>query len=162
LVLTELDVSANYDSHYANSRDGPGFAHELAVGIKDNGALSKLIFGGDRYHNGEKWVTAEPATFEFGMAEIDFSNKHLQAAGAIIVAAWISHKDKGALTSLDLSSNALKVEGAKIVAEAIKVRNYAIAVVLAPVSCPSDHWLNCCCVLLSTGYEGDDKPEFGQ
>jgi hypothetical protein len=57
----------------------------------------------------------------------------------------------GALTSLDLSSNKLQARGAKIVAEAIKVTNCAIAVVLAPVSCPSDHWLNCCCLLLSTG-----------
>jgi hypothetical protein len=41
-VLTELDVSANYNLLNADSRDGPGFAQELAVGIKDNGALSKL------------------------------------------------------------------------------------------------------------------------
>jgi hypothetical protein len=49
------------------------------------------------------------------------------------------------LTSLNLSSNNLKAEGGKIVAEAIKVTNNAMAVVLAPISCPSDHWLNCCC-----------------
>jgi hypothetical protein len=41
-VLTELDVSANYDPHDASSSDGPGFAQELAVGIKDNGALTLL------------------------------------------------------------------------------------------------------------------------
>jgi hypothetical protein len=40
-VLTELDVSVNNDPLNAN-RDGPGFAQELAVGIKDNGALIKL------------------------------------------------------------------------------------------------------------------------
>jgi hypothetical protein len=39
--------------------------------------------------------------------------------------------DKGAMTSLNLSSNNLEAEGAKIVAEAIKVANYAIAVVFA-------------------------------
>jgi hypothetical protein len=59
----------------------------------------------------------------------------------------------GALTSLHLSSNLLEAEGAKI-AEAIEVTNYVIAVILAPFSCPSDHWLNYCCLLLSTGYEG--------
>jgi hypothetical protein len=38
-------------------------------------------------------------------------------------------KNMGALTSLNLSSNDLQVEGAKIVAKAIKVTNRAIAVV---------------------------------
>jgi hypothetical protein len=73
------------------------------------------------------------------MTSADFSNKHLGAGGATIVAAWISHKDKGALTSLNLSSNSLKAEGAKIIAEALKVTNCASAVVLALFSCPSDH-----------------------
>jgi hypothetical protein len=59
--------------------------------------------------------------------------------------------DNGALTSLNLSLNNLKAEGGKIVAEAIKVASNAMAVVLASFSCPSDHWLNCCCLLLSTG-----------
>jgi hypothetical protein len=54
-----------------------------------------------------------------------------------------------ALTSLNLSSNNLEAEGGKIVAEAIKVTNCAIAVVLVPFSCPSNHWINCCCLLLS-------------
>jgi hypothetical protein len=40
------------------------------------------------------------------------------------------------LTSLNLSLNSLKVEDAKNIAEAVKVTNCAIAVVLAP----SDHW----------------------
>jgi hypothetical protein len=39
-----------------------------------------------------------------------------------------------ALTSLNLSANNLKAEGAKIVAEGIKVTKCAIAVVLAPSS----------------------------
>ena len=49
-------------------------------------------------------------------------------------------QDMRVLTSLNLSSNALKAEGAKIVVEAIKVTNCAIAVILAPFVCPSDHW----------------------
>jgi hypothetical protein len=57
----------------------------------------------------------------------------------------------GALTSLNFSSNDLRAEGSKFVAEAIKVTSCVIAVVLAPFSCPSDHWLNCCCLLLSAG-----------
>jgi hypothetical protein len=65
----------------------------------------------------------------------------------------------GAMTSLNLASNYLRADGAKIIAEAIKVMKCAIAVVLAPFSYSSGQWLNCCCLLLSTGYEGDDEPE---
>jgi hypothetical protein len=73
----------------------------------------------------------------------------LRYVGLITLADAI--KGMKALTSLNLSSNDLKAEGAKIVAEAIKVANCAIAVVLVLIACPSDHWLNCCCLLLSTG-----------
>jgi hypothetical protein len=45
------------------------------------------------------------------------------------------------LTLLNLSSNNLKAEGAKIVAEATKVTIDVIAVILLPFSCPSYHWL---------------------
>jgi hypothetical protein len=62
--------------------------------------------------------------------------------------------DNGALTSLSLSSSRLGATGAKHIAEGIKVSKCAIAVILAPFSCPSERWLNCCCVLLSTGQWG--------
>ena len=51
--------------------------------------------------------------------------------GVIAIAAAIP--DVGALTSLNLSSNILKAEGGKIVAEAIKVTTYTTAVVLTLV-----------------------------
>jgi hypothetical protein len=76
--------------------------------------LTKLIFGGDEYqdiHN--EWVTPEPATLEVGMTEADFSNKNLGAGGAIIISAWISHKDKGALSSANLLGNYIPVEQAQ-------------------------------------------------
>jgi hypothetical protein len=73
--------------------------------IKDMRALTKLIFGGDQWYNGQKLTTPKPATLEVGMVEADFSNKGLQASGAIIVAAWLSQKDMSALTSLDISAN---------------------------------------------------------
>jgi hypothetical protein len=41
--------------------------------------------------------------------------------------------DNGAMTSLNLASNALYAEGTKIVAEAIKVTMCAPAIVLAPL-----------------------------
>jgi hypothetical protein len=81
-------------------------------------------------------------------------------SGVAILADVVS--GMGALMSLNLSSNNLNAEGGKIVAEAIKVTNHAMAVVLVPFSCPFDHWLNCCCLLLSPGYEGTIVAEFGE
>jgi hypothetical protein len=40
-LLKELDLSDNY-VFPSNGGDAPGFAQELALGIKDNGALTKL------------------------------------------------------------------------------------------------------------------------
>jgi hypothetical protein len=54
-----------------------------------------------------------PAALEMGMAEADFSNKSLGLGGAIIISAWIIHRDKGAMASLGLASNGLVVEGTK-------------------------------------------------
>jgi hypothetical protein len=101
-------------------------------------------------------------------AELNFPGKRLCDLDAIVVAALLPLNvssgtisvllslislsvDKGALTSLNLSSNNLEAEGGKIVAEAIKVTNNAMGVVLVQFACPSGHWLNCCCLLLSTG-----------
>ena len=64
----------------------------------------------------------------------------------------------GAMTSLNLASNELGTEGAEIVAEAIKVTKCTPAIILVPFSCPSDFSINCCCLLLSAGYGGDDEP----
>ena len=58
------------------------------------------------------------------------------------------------MTSLNLASNRLEAEGAKIVAEAIKVTKCTAVIILVPLSCPSDFSINCCCLLLSAGYEG--------
>ena len=71
----------------------------------DKGALSKLIFGGD--YDSNTCTTPEPATLEVGMTEANFSNKKLGAGGAFIISAWITHKDKGAMTSLHVGMNAI-------------------------------------------------------
>jgi hypothetical protein len=77
--------------------------------IKDMRDLSSLIFGGDTYSGGEstgwKDVTPVPATLDVGMTEADFSNKNLGPGGATIISAWISHKDNGALSKLDVRDN---------------------------------------------------------
>jgi hypothetical protein len=61
------------------------------------------------------------------------------------------------MTSLNLSANRLGAAGAMIIAEAIKVTTCTPAIILVPFSCPSDFSINCCCLLLSAGYEGDDE-----
>ena len=43
-TLKELDVSSNnWEVRGKPKGDGPGFAQELAIGIKDNGAISTVI-----------------------------------------------------------------------------------------------------------------------
>jgi hypothetical protein len=82
----------------------------IANAIPDMGALSTLIFGGDKYKKDRAWVTPAPATLKVGMTEANFSNKNLGAGGAIIISAWISHKDNGTLIKLDISSNHIGAE----------------------------------------------------
>jgi hypothetical protein len=52
----------------------------------------------------------EPATLEVGMTEADFSNKNLGIKGAIIISAWITHKDKGALSVANVMGNKIGKE----------------------------------------------------
>jgi hypothetical protein len=90
----------------------------LADAIKDMRALSKLFFGGDEDDYGNSYA---PVALEVGMTEADLSNKNLRAGGAIIVAAWISHKDKGAMTRLNLSKNGLLTqEGGRALGNMLK------------------------------------------
>jgi hypothetical protein len=73
-------------------------ATAVASVIAKNRTLSALIFGDGM---------DEPATLEVGMIEADFSNKNLGVGGAIIMSAWITHKDMAALSVLNLASNNL-------------------------------------------------------
>jgi hypothetical protein len=86
------------------------------------GGLSKLIFGGGRYFDSEtgESITPEPAILEVGMSEADFGNINLGAGGAIIIAAWITHKDRRALSILSLKENNLYAEGGKALAAGLK------------------------------------------
>ena len=78
---------------------------------RDNGALSKLSWSGDRYKEYSRdtdFKDAPPVTLDTSMSEADFSGKHLGVSGALILAAFISGKyfqDNGALAQVDLSGN---------------------------------------------------------
>jgi hypothetical protein len=101
--LVQLSTISHLDISESNLGAKGGF--HLAGVIKDMGALVTLVFGGDRCVKDGRSIFPEPATLEVGMTEADFSNKGLGASGAIIISAWISHKDKGALSILDASNN---------------------------------------------------------
>jgi hypothetical protein len=117
-------------------------------------AISKLIFNGGVTERG-RWVEGGTVTLESSMTDANFSNKKLGVPGAMIISAWLSSgKDKGAMTSLNLASNNLCAEGAKIVAEAIKVTRCTPAIILVSFSYPSEFSINCCCLLLSAGQWG--------
>jgi hypothetical protein len=122
---TELNMSGKME--------GAADAIMLVQEIIDNGALSKFIFGGDTYKQSYEYVTPEPTTLELGMTEADFSNTNLGVGGTIIISAWLTHKDKGAMTSLNLASNFINAEGAKHIAGALKVSKYVLAVILVPL-----------------------------
>jgi hypothetical protein len=89
----------------------------LADAIKDMRSLTKLIFGGGgvKCDESTNWcdVPFEPATLEVGMTRADFSDKNLGVEGAIIISAWISHKDKGTLLQLHVAQNKFGVEGTR-------------------------------------------------
>ena len=77
--------------------------------------LAKLIFRGDCYFVGyfedgrtkHRAVIPPLAVLEAGATEVDLSNKSLGPGAAAILAAWISNKDWGALTRLNVSNNLL-------------------------------------------------------
>jgi hypothetical protein len=61
-TLKELDASSNdwIDEQNEWAGDGPGFAQELAIGIRDNGSISQFTFSGD----GRDYRDITPVTME--------------------------------------------------------------------------------------------------
>jgi hypothetical protein len=231
VVLTELDVSDNQDKFEDESTiealDGAGFAKGLAVGKKDNGALSATnamgnCIGKEKLAKLQEIMRSKPNLVSLsGIAgnapEADLSGLGMDDGGAAILVSELPDKgglsvlslkdnslcskeagealsempagnavlkglgvssksdyysggagfahglavglgDNGAVTSLNLALNNLRAGGAKIVTEAIKATKCTPVIILAPFSCPAGFSINCCCLLLSAGYEGDDNP----
>jgi hypothetical protein len=93
----------------------------LAAGLKGNQGITELDIGSNRLG----WKGYEKKYTRSG----DDVGGDPDMSGVIALADAI--KDMGAMTSLDLSRNRLKAEGAKIVAEAIKVTKCIPAIILA-------------------------------
>jgi hypothetical protein len=132
----------------------------VANAIKDMRALSVLSLKSNNLQAAGGKALAEGLKGNQVITELDISSNNLgvnsiynaDTSGIIALADVIP--DMGAMTSLNISKNSIGAEGAKHIAEGIKVSKWMVAVVLASFSCPSDHWSNCCCLLLSTGQPG--------
>jgi hypothetical protein len=127
----------------------------LLIPLCDNRALTSLHVGKNRIPVGEMReivavafrmdnmkVLCEVPFKDKTLTELDSSGKNLGTVGALVVAGYLD--GNRAMTSLNLASNRLYSDGAKIVAEAIKVTSPKCtpAIILAPFSCPSDFSIN--------------------
>jgi hypothetical protein len=127
-TLKELDLASNCDNG-AGAKDGPGFAQELADGIKDNGALTLTSLnvannnlGGLFDMANNTWSFAHNQWYcNHNNPPADNKEGYTDAKPLGIIALVNAIKDMGAMTSLNLASNSLCAEGAQVIAEAIKV-----------------------------------------
>jgi Ran GTPase-activating protein (RanGAP) involved in mRNA processing and transport len=108
-TLKELDLSDNQSPPGdMSARDGPGFAQELAVGIKDNGALSILSLENNSLGVDGGTALAECLKGNSVLIELNIANNNLvdygqDMSGVIAIANVI--KDMGAMTSLHVGMN---------------------------------------------------------
>jgi Leucine-rich repeat (LRR) protein len=116
-VLTELDVSSNsWYNHSSDKGDGVGFVQELASGIKDNGALTKLVLKNNNFltADGGK-ALSDTIAANTTLKELDVSNNQWhdnqrieQGDGPGFAKSFaIGLSNNGALRSLDISNNSI-------------------------------------------------------
>jgi Ran GTPase-activating protein (RanGAP) involved in mRNA processing and transport len=103
-TLTELNIAKNGMTWGRNTYGDMSAVIALSKILPSMGALSKIIFGGDPDDYG---MCYEPAILEVGMTEADLSKKNLGVGGAIIISAWLIHKDNGTLSYLNIANNKL-------------------------------------------------------
>ncbi len=121
-VLKELNVSGSGEGMARSERDGPGFAKELADGISANRALATLnILNNDVGETGAEllegaWKSHKTLKTICGASdELDLAGKLRNDLPVVIVEL----KNNGAMTSLNISWNDIKAEGAKHIAAAL-------------------------------------------
>jgi hypothetical protein len=121
-ILTELDVSSNYNKYNTSSQDGPGFAQELAVGIRDNGALLVLSLKNNRLATtkGGK-ALAQALVGNSTLQELDVSSNTWKDAGnrlggdgpGFARELAIGIKDNGALSTVAMNKFSLPIQDIK-------------------------------------------------
>jgi hypothetical protein len=118
-TLKELDLSDNQSPPGdISARDGPGFAQELAVGIKDNGALLVLSLKSNNLRAGGGKALADGLKGNNVITELNIADNSLginnsgwsDMSGIIALANAIP--DMRALTKLDISNNSIEQDGA--------------------------------------------------
>jgi Ran GTPase-activating protein (RanGAP) involved in mRNA processing and transport len=111
-TLKELDVSSNTwkDSWQEWKGDGSGFAQELTVGLKDNGALSKFDISKNALAAAGAKALATALEVNQVITELNIASNELwrndramDMSGINALSDAIS--DMGALIKLDISSN---------------------------------------------------------
>ena len=124
-VLKELDVSSNAPGGWG--LNGPGFAQELAVGLKNNGALVKFDISNSNVCAAGGKALAAALNGNQVMTELNLAGNRIglvqqygkaDMSGVMDIAYTIP--TMGALTFLNLAGNYLFAEGAKHIAEVIK------------------------------------------
>jgi hypothetical protein len=124
-TLQQLNLSNNF----ITSGSATKFAQALSIGLRDNRALLFLDISDNNI--GTSW-NLNPAyetnpDEEYKYKSTDGGGQDEEPAGELgpigVIAVANAIKDMAALTSLNFSSNYLQAEGAKVLAEAIKVTN---------------------------------------
>jgi hypothetical protein len=117
-VLKELDVSSSGDGMTYGTSDGPGFAKELAVGIKGNKALTSLNLADNRLcglwtnqFGATQGTFDSPGMFSARFFHLSVATKLGYDAGIIALAGAIP--DMRALIKLDISSSRIGAEHAR-------------------------------------------------
>jgi hypothetical protein len=142
-VLKELDLSDNRGS---GATDGPGFAQELAVGFRDNEALSVTNVMGNKIGKEQlaklqEIMRSKPNLVSLcGVAddatEADLSGLGMDADDAAILASELP--DKGALSMLSLKNNRLATKEAGMALATALAANS----VLKELDLSSNAWTN--------------------
>ena len=101
---------------------------------QDMGTLCKFTFSGDESGWGDASKNSKPVTVELGMTKADFSGKVLGVSGAIILGAWLQHKDNGAISTVVMHKFPLPIHDIKTKAEldlSGKELNHLDAIIIA-------------------------------
>jgi hypothetical protein len=130
-VLKELDLSSQEYGYGGKALDA-AFAKEFAVGISDNGAMTRLDIsdsmlcglysdGSGTYNDAGVAALSDMLKGNSVLKELNMSKTYIGPEGAKVLSLGLS--GNGALLSLSLSSNDLKAEGAEAIMKSIQVSN---------------------------------------
>jgi hypothetical protein len=123
-ALKELDLSSNaweYSPHNDAHADGAGFAQELAVGIKDNGAMTSLNLSSNQLTGYGNEMSGKPNNNNILVAITTPFRLTLSCIILGVIALANVILDMGALLVLSLRGNGLGTkEAGKVLGEILK------------------------------------------